>query len=109
MNDADRLRLEDILEHGYECLGYLEDVERDDYLEDRRLQLITERLLEIVGEAAGGVSDEARAGIDYDWHAVRGLRHVLAHKYGQVDHERVWSTVREGLPQLLERIEEALD
>lgn len=109
MNERDRLLFEDILEHGQECLGYLDGVARKDYLKDRKLQLITERLLEILGEAATGLSDEAREAVEYDWPAVRGLRNVLAHKYGHVNHDRVWSTVRDDLPDLVRRTEDALD
>jgi uncharacterized protein with HEPN domain len=109
LRDRDRLLLEDSLEHGDECIAFLAGVDQDAFLADRKLQLATERLLEIIGEAAGGLSDDALQAIEYDWHAVRGLRNILAHKYGDVDPRRVWSVVRNRLPDLLERVRRTLD
>ena len=108
MLERDRVLLEDIRHHGRECLEYLKGVRRDRFLRDRKLQLITERLLEIVGEAAGSLSEDLRAKLDYDWRGVRGLRNVLAHQYGAVDPDLVWGVVRNRLPKLLGLVAQAL-
>lgn len=100
--------MEDIARHGEECLNYLEGVERAEFLRDRRLQLVVERLLQIIGEAANGLSEEAHQRIDYDWRAVRGLRNVLAHRYGAVEPERIWGVVRNRLPDLVAKVRRSL-
>lgn len=104
MADKDDLLLQDILDHAREALAYLEGVDLDDYLDDRRLQLATERLLEIIGEAAGGLSTEARDRIDLDWPNIRGLRNIIAHQYGNVHQPTLYTTAVRHLPGLVDAI-----
>lgn len=96
--------LADILDHAQEAVDALEGVTYPEYLGDRILQLASERLLEIIGEAAGGLSAETREAIDYDWRAVRGVRNILAHQYGHVDPERVYAIAKDRLPELARKI-----
>jgi uncharacterized protein with HEPN domain len=96
--------LGDIARHAKEILDYTHDVEERAFLKDRRLQLMIERLLEIIGEAARQLSAEARTLVDYDWRGVQDLRNVLAHQYGSIDHHLVWNLVRKRIPELLHRV-----
>lgn len=106
--ERDKELLQDILEHGQEALDYLAGIGFEDFQNDRRLQLVTERLMEIIGEAAGHLSDEARESIPYDWHAVRGLRNILSHQYGNIDPSVLYAASTNQLPELLERIQAVL-
>lgn len=106
--ERDKELLQDILEHGQEALDYLTGIGFEDFQNDRRLQLVTERLMEIIGEAAGHLSDEAREAIPHDWHAVRGLRNILSHQYANVDPAVLYAASTNQLPDLLERIQTAL-
>ena len=69
------------------CDGYtFETIEGD-----RRTLLALERLMELVGEAARRVSDEfQRAHPEIAWRNIIGLRNVLAHDYGRIDHRRLY-------------------
>ena len=50
--------------------------------------------MEIVGEAAARVSDEARARIPgLPWPRMVGMRHILVHAYYRVDYDAVWRVV----------------
>lgn len=61
--------------------------------------------LEIVGEAARGVSEDLRRRRpDIRWRDVVAMRNVLAHGYFGIDVERVWATVEKDLPQLKEQL-----
>lgn len=104
MDDKDRALLSDIVTHAEEAIGYMKGVSPRRFRDDRRLQLAIERLLEIIGEAAGGLSEEARVSIDYDWRGVRGLRNVLANQYGSVDPDQVHRVVVKRLPGLVEKV-----
>lgn len=106
--DRDRDLLGDILAHGEEALGYLAGVTEAAFLADRKLQLAIERLLEIVGEAAGNLSALAREAIPFDWAAVRGLRNILSHQYEGVNLDVVYRVATRRLPQLLELARTAL-
>jgi uncharacterized protein with HEPN domain len=66
-----------------------------DFQEDRGLQLIVERELEIIGEALARLRREHPALADHvpDIHKIVGLRNVLAHGYDILEHEILWDIV----------------
>ena len=103
----DEALFRDVARHAEEAISFVEGVSATEFRKDRRLQLAIERLLEIVGEAAGGLSEEARERVPFDWRAVRGLRNVIAHQYGIVDHARLYRTARDRLPALVAAIRAA--
>jgi len=77
-----------------------------EYMQDRKLQLAVERLLEIIGEAARRVSEAFRqTHPQIPWRGIIALRNVLAHEYGEIEHERIWSVVTERIPELITSIE----
>jgi len=77
------------------------------YSNDRRTQLAVERSLEIIGEAAGRVSTLFRnAHPEIPWRQIIGQRNVLIHEYGEIKQERIWKTVRENIPQLIELLKQ---
>ena len=39
------------------------------------------------------------------WRAIIGLRHILAHEYGEIKHERMWLVVTERIPELISHLE----
>jgi uncharacterized protein with HEPN domain len=73
------------------------------YSNDRRTQLAIERSLEIIGEAARRVSDSFQnSHPEIPWRQIIGQRNVLIHEYGEIKQERIWKTVQENIPQLIE-------
>ena len=73
------------------------------YSNDRGTQLAVERSLEIIGEAAGRVSASFRnAHPEIPWRQIIGQRNVLIHEYGEIKQERIWKTVIENVPLLIE-------
>lgn len=61
--------------------------------------------LEVIGEAARGVSEDLRRGRpDVGWREIVAMRNVLAHGYFGIDVERVWATVEKDLPGLKAQI-----
>lgn len=57
-----------------------------------------------IGELTGHLSEEFREETKQFvyWPAIKGMRNVFAHDYGAIDYERVWETVEEDIPVLLE-------
>ena len=73
------------------------------------LQLSLVRLLEIIGEAAKGLSPEFRsAHATIPWRKMSGMRDRLIHAYFDVNLDVVWETVRCDLPQLVEALEKII-
>jgi uncharacterized protein with HEPN domain len=105
MNEADRVRLRHILDAARQALSFVQGRVRGDLDCDPMLQHALVRLLEVIGEAAKGISNEARsAHANVPWREMAGMRDRLIHAYFDVDLDRVWKTVTERLPPLIEQL-----
>ena len=72
------------------------------FSEDPALKPAMERLLEIIGEAAGSLSEDFRARhAAVAWTDIRRLRIVLAHHYHRVDPEQVWTIATVDIPRMV--------
>lgn len=81
----------------------------EEYLDDQMLQAAVERKIEINWEAAGKISHEFRfAHDDIPWRRIMGLRNVLIHDYGDVDHATVWKVVTEHIPAFIANLQAML-
>jgi uncharacterized protein with HEPN domain len=91
-----------MLEHAREAVQLVEGRARANLDEDRILSLALVRLLEIIGEAAAGVSEESRSKFPgIPWAEIVGLRNRLIHGYDSVDLDIVWNIVKGDLPALV--------
>jgi uncharacterized protein with HEPN domain len=98
--------MQHMLEHAREAVELLAGRTRQDLDQDRLLSLALTRLLEIVGEAAGRVSPEARARVpEVPWSEIVSLRNRLIHGYDVVDHDILWNIVHDDLPSLSAQLE----
>ena len=74
----------------------------DDYAADRKLRGAVERHIEIIGEAAGKVSRAFReAHPEIPWKQIIAQRHVLAHKYGEIEDPLLWRVATRHIPDLI--------
>jgi uncharacterized protein with HEPN domain len=102
-NDLVRLRY--ILDAAREAMAFCHGRSRDDLDANRMLSLSLIRLLEIIGEAARGVSAACRAAHpDIAWKNMAGMRDRLIHGYVDVDLDIVWQTVTKDLPPLVAQL-----
>lgn len=100
MSRSDEERVADIVEAA-EQIGVVVGRGRVAWDVDRLAQLAVERLLEIVGESARAMSDDARARYaSVPWSDIIGLRVVLAHHYHRVDPAQVWTIASVEIPKL---------
>jgi len=89
-----------------EIRDFTRDTDWEDFSSDRKLMLAIERSLEIIGEAAGRLSETFRGGHpEIPWHKIQGMRNILAHDYGQVDYEVLYRTAMIEIPDLLDNLE----
>lgn len=105
----DILRLYHILDAAEEIIEFTKNKEREDLDNDRKLNLAVVHLLEIIGEAANGISTELHERyLDIPWYAMIGMRNRLIHGYFDIDLDVVWKTVQKDIPNLIEKIKEIL-
>ena len=83
-----------------ELADHLKGRTRAQFLRDKGLQRIAERLLEVAGEAAIHVPDDVADRIEIDWTGLRAMRIVLAHAYHRIDPQALWTAATIELPRL---------
>ena len=113
------MRQADYLSHMLEAVklaqGYVEDMNKADFLEDKRTQQAVILNIMVIGEAASKLADEYPEFISkfpqVEWKSMRGMRNRLAHGYFDINLDIVWETVKQALPELesqLREIQQAL-
>jgi len=98
-----------MFDHAREAVELARGRSRDDLDSNRVYFLATTRLLEIVGEAAGRVTEAFRMRHpDVPWSQIVGLRNRISHGYDEIDRDRVWEIVQADLPPLAAQLEQML-
>jgi uncharacterized protein with HEPN domain len=106
MHVNDEERIKHIREAALEACELIRDETRQDLDTDRKLSLALVRLLEIVGEAANGISSGYRQGHpELPWNGMVSMRNRLIHGYFDINLDIVWKTIQEDLPYLLEKLQ----
>ena len=106
MFENDSVRIRHILDAAREAISFTDGRCRADLDTDRMLNLSLVQLLEIIGEAARGISPEfCQAHPDLPWKRMVGMRDRLVHGYFDVNLDVVWETVTDDLPPLIAQLE----
>jgi uncharacterized protein with HEPN domain len=95
----------DIMEAARRALDFTRGMNRDDFFLDKSEQArwAVYSQIVIIGEAAARLSADFRdAHAAVPWRKVVGMRHRLVHGYDEINWLRVWETVSDDLPGLLE-------
>ena len=103
--ERDLVKCEDMRLHAERACRYLGSRTLDEFLADDMVQAAVVRCVEGIGEAARLVSTETRDRTPrVPWPLIVGMRHILAHDYGIVNLDKVYSVVTEHLPPLVEEL-----
>lgn len=106
MHAEDVARIRHMIDAAETVGQFMSGRQRPDLDSDRMLLFAVVRAIEVVGEAAGKVSEETRAtSQDIPWGAIVSMRNRLIHGYFDIDTEIVWKTVSKELPDLLPRLQ----
>ena len=109
-DERDAQRIREMIAFAREALEYVEGRSLDEYLADGVRRRAVERVVELIGEAASGISQEFRsAHPEIAWAKMRSQRNMLIHEYGIVDDARIYRLVIEVIPALPEVLEALLD
>ena len=96
---------DDLIEHilaAASRLAEIVDTGREAFDASWMTRSAAERQLEIIGEAAGNLSDGLRTlRPDLPLAKARAMRNVIAHDYDDMDHDLVWDTIATSVPQLV--------
>lgn len=103
-------RLRDAYAACLEIAAFTDHRSLDDYLTDRSLRLVVERLLEIVGEALNQAirDDLGISTVIPDAYVAIGMRNRIIHGYDEILDDVVWDAARYGVPSLQAQIAQVL-
>lgn len=105
LDKDDRAYLWDMLTAAKAVTEFVEGRTLEEYVGDLMLRSAVERQVEIIGEAARRVSKEFQeAHSDIPWRPIQAQRHVLAHDYGEIKHDRLWRVAVEHIPELIQQL-----
>jgi len=110
LNEHDASYLWDMVEAGRAIQDFIAGIDLKGFLGNRMLQAAVERKVEILGEAARLLSEEfKKAHSEVPWKGIIGMRHVLAHEYGEIKQDRMWAVATVHVPRLLPQLERLAD
>lgn len=94
-----------------DACNFVEGLDKDDFLTDKRTQQAVIMSLVIIGEAATKVIDcyaeFVQSHQEIPWQSMRGMRNRIAHGYFEINLDIVWGTVQTALPELLKQLSTA--
>jgi uncharacterized protein with HEPN domain len=101
----DQTRIRHMIEAAETACKFVSGRLRGDLDSDQMLVFAVVRAIEIVGEAAGKVSVQTRqSATDVPWSLIISMRNRVVHAYFDIDHEIVWKTATEELPEVLPKL-----
>lgn len=93
--------IDDIIEAMDDALRFIENVEYEDFIKDKRNVYAVIRAIEIIGEAVKNIPNKIKE--DYPkipWKEMAGMRDKLIHEYFGVDVGKIWNTLKKDIPNL---------
>lgn len=110
MNKEARIFLQDIKECIEKIEEYMNDISKEEFLEETKIQDAILRRIEIIGEATKNIPEFFRKDYpDVPWSKMARTRDRLIHAYFGVNQERVWVIVKDDLPDLKKKIKIILE
>jgi uncharacterized protein with HEPN domain len=98
----DEALLLDMMLAAEDALSFVASLDEQTFLASDLHQSAVIRKFEIIGEAAGKVSQGfCAAHPEIPWKQITGMRHRLIHDYGAVRFDIVWRVVKDMLPGLI--------
>lgn len=89
-----------------DCIEFVGNASYEEFCANRMMHSAVERRLEILGEAAGRVSEDFQLShSEIPWKEIKAIRVVLAHRYGDINLHELWQAVQNDLPELLPKLD----
>ena len=110
MDKDDSVFLRHVLNAIRQINEYLNGINKDKFMQDKKTQDAVIRELTIIGEAVNNISEEFKnKHKSVDWPRITGLRNVVVHKYFGVDLDIVWGIWMKDIPELEKELKPLLN
>jgi len=104
-SDRERSYLLDMLQYSTEVVELISGETYESFIKNRIKCLATERLIEIIGEAANHVSAPTQESMPtIAWSRIIGMRNKIAHDYGEILSDRIWVIANSSVRQLVDTL-----
>lgn len=104
--ERDAASLWDMCDAARNIIVWVQGISYEHFCENEMLRSAVERKLEVFGEAATRISAELqKAHPEIPWKDIKGVRLILAHKYGDIDLGVIWEAAVKKLPDILPKLE----
>ncbi|MEM2843067.1 MAG: DUF86 domain-containing protein [Candidatus Bathyarchaeia archaeon] len=101
--------VEDIIGAMKDAMSFVEGMNYEDFVKDKRTIYAVIRAVEVIGEAVKKIPKSIRNRYpEIPWKDMAGMRNKLIHEYFGVDLKRVWKTVKEDISNLKPLFEKIL-
>ncbi len=105
-DDRDRQYVEDMLDAAQRIRTYTVGIDFSAFEQDQMRIDAVVRCFEILGEAAKRLKTEFReAHPEVEWHSAAKMRDYVIHHYDKVKPHRIWETVQDDIPPMIEQLE----
>ena len=102
---SDKERLLHILDSIDSILDFTQNLSYQQYNDDFKLRLALIKLLEIIGEASNGITEETQLRFsDIEWPVLKSIRNILVHEYFGIDYDIIWNAIKDRIPELKQKI-----
>ncbi|HEX8171558.1 MAG TPA: HepT-like ribonuclease domain-containing protein [Thermoanaerobaculia bacterium] len=96
--------LQDMLNSARVAVEHVGGATADEFADNVKMQDAALWRLAVIGEAANKVSAATRQALPLPWSEIIGMRHVAIHHYRKLDMRRVWATIHDRLPPLIDQL-----
>lgn len=101
--------IQDILDCINDVEGFIEGMNFEQFVKDKKTTNAVVRSIEVIGEASKKIPKTLKGKHpDIPWKKMAGMRNKLIHEYFGIDMEILWKTAKEEIPVLKSSIENVL-
>ena len=101
--------IHDINNEMKKIIDFTNEMSYNDFKKDEKTVYAVIRALEIIGEATKNIPDKIKTKYNnIPWRNISGMRDKVIHDYFGVNRKIIWETVKNDIPDLLEKIEKII-
>ena len=102
--------VQDILDSIDDTGNFIEGMDFEDFIKDKKTIYSVVRAIEIIGEATKNIPEQIKKKYpEVPWKKMAGMRDRLVHEYFGVDLEILWGTAKEDVPGLKTPVSKVLE